>query len=60
MGNDPKKSVVDRWGACHDVKGLYICDSSVFPTSGAVNPALTIMALATRTAEHLINNKSHR
>jgi len=57
MGEDPKESVVDRWGACHDVPGLYICDSSVFPTSGAVNPALTVMALACRTAHHLINRR---
>jgi choline dehydrogenase-like flavoprotein len=54
MGNDPETSVVDRWGACHTVKGLYICDGSVFPTSGAVNPACTIMALAARTADHLV------
>jgi choline dehydrogenase-like flavoprotein len=57
MGNDPGKSVVNRWGACHDVPGLYIMDSSVFPTSGAVNPALTIMALASRTADHLIKRR---
>jgi len=54
MGDDPETSVVDRWGACHDVKGLYICDSSTFPTSGAVNPALTVMALAARAADRLI------
>ncbi len=58
MGDDPDKSVVDRWGACHDVPGLYICDGSVFPTSGAVNPSLTIMALAARTADHLISRRS--
>jgi choline dehydrogenase-like flavoprotein len=58
MGSDPATSVVDRWGACHDVPGLYICDGSVFPTSGAVNPALTIMALAARTADHLIGRRA--
>ncbi len=57
MGDDPERSVVDRWGACHDVPGLYIMDSSVFPTSGAVNPALTIMALAARTADHLARGR---
>ena len=57
MGDDPDTSVVDRWGACHTVKGLYICDSSVFPTSGAVNPACTIQAIAARTAHHLIENR---
>ena len=58
MGDDPDKSVVNRWGACHDVEGLYICDGSVFPSSAAVNPALTIMALASRTAHHLIHKRS--
>ncbi|MBN2289332.1 MAG: GMC family oxidoreductase [Candidatus Glassbacteria bacterium] len=58
MGDNPKTSVVDRWGACHDVKGLYICDSSVFPTSGAVNPACTVLALAARTADRLIRRKA--
>lgn len=53
MGDDPDTSVVNRWGACHTVPGLYICDGSVFPTSAAVNPACTIMALAARTADHL-------
>jgi choline dehydrogenase-like flavoprotein len=57
MGDDPESSVVDRWGACHTVEGLYICDGSVLPTSGAVNPACTIMALAARTADHLIGNR---
>ena len=57
MGDDPDTSVVDRWGACHDVPGLYICDSSIFPTSGAVNPALTVMALAARTADYLIRGR---
>ncbi|MFH1069093.1 MAG: GMC family oxidoreductase [Candidatus Glassbacteria bacterium] len=56
MGNDPGSSVVDRWGACHSVPGLYICDGSVFPTAGAVNPACTIMALAARTADHLVKH----
>ncbi len=58
MGDDPDKSVVDRWGACHDVSGLYICDGSIYPTSAAVNPALTIMALASRTAHRLIQRRS--
>ncbi|MBW7997681.1 MAG: GMC family oxidoreductase [Candidatus Glassbacteria bacterium] len=58
MGDNPDTSVVNRWGACHDVPGLYICDGSAFPTSGAVNPALTIMALASRTADRLIARRT--
>ncbi len=53
MGNDPKRSVVDRWCRSHDIANLFICDGSVFVTGGAVNPSLTIEALATRTAEHI-------
>ncbi|OHC03359.1 MAG: hypothetical protein A3H23_01410 [Planctomycetes bacterium RIFCSPLOWO2_12_FULL_40_19] len=51
MGKDPKKSVVDPWCRAHDVPNLFIGDSSVFVTGAAVNPSLTLMALATRTAE---------
>jgi choline dehydrogenase-like flavoprotein len=51
MGEDAASSVVDPTGRCHGVENLWIADSSVFPASAAVNPALTIAALALRTAE---------
>jgi choline dehydrogenase-like flavoprotein len=51
MGEDASSSVVDATGRCHGVENLWITDSSVFPSSAAVNPALTIAALALRTAE---------
>ncbi len=54
MGNDPNKSVVNQWCRTHDVPNLFIGDGSVFVTAGAVNPALTISALATRTADGII------
>jgi choline dehydrogenase-like flavoprotein len=54
MGKDPKKSVVDPWCRAHDIPNLFIGDSSVFVTGAAVNPSLTLMALATRTAEGII------
>jgi choline dehydrogenase-like flavoprotein len=54
MGKDPKTSVVDPWCRTHDVPNLFVGDGSVFVTGGAVNPALTISALATRTAEGII------
>ena len=54
MGQDPGSSVVDRWCKAHDVPNLFIGDGSVFVTAGAVNPALTISALATRTAGGII------
>jgi choline dehydrogenase-like flavoprotein len=53
MGRDPAHSVVDQDLAAHDLPGLYICDGSVLPTSPAVNPQLTIMALASRAAQRL-------
>ncbi len=53
MGSDPKTSVVDPFCRSHDVSNLYVVDASVFPSSSEKNPTLTIMALATRTADHI-------
>ena len=53
MGEDPTKSVVDRWGRTHDVPNLFIIDGSIFTTSACVNPTTTIQALALRTADYL-------
>jgi len=53
MGDDPARSVVDHNGESHEVKGLFVGDASVLPRTLSVNPSLTIMALATRLAEHL-------
>jgi acyl-CoA reductase-like NAD-dependent aldehyde dehydrogenase/choline dehydrogenase-like flavoprotein len=50
MGRDPATSVADPWGQLHDTKGVWIGDASAFPTASGVNPMLTIMALARRTA----------
>lgn len=51
MGDDPATSVVDSFGKCHDVPNLYVADSSVFVTSGAVNPTSTLQAVALRVAD---------
>ena len=51
MGNDGDTAVVDGTGRSFDVSNLWICDNSVFPSSLAANPALTIMALSLRTAD---------
>ncbi|MFB6164668.1 MAG: GMC family oxidoreductase [Haloarculaceae archaeon] len=53
MGTDPDASVVDPRLRAHDVDNLSIAGSSVFVTSGAMNPTLTIAALALQCAEHL-------
>ena len=54
MGHDPKASVVNRDCRAHDVPNLFVCDGSVFPTSTAVNPSLTIEAIAARTADRIV------
>jgi choline dehydrogenase-like flavoprotein len=53
MGNDPATSVVNSFCQSHDIENLFITDASVLPTSAAVNPALTIAALALRAADHI-------
>lgn len=54
MGTDPKASVVDPNLKAHDLDNLYIVDASVLPTSAAVNPSLTIAALALRAGDHIL------
>jgi choline dehydrogenase-like flavoprotein len=58
MGADPATSVVDRDLKAHDHPNLYVCDASVFVTSAGAQPSPTIMALATRLAEHLASGRS--
>jgi choline dehydrogenase-like flavoprotein len=53
MGFTPEDSVVDADHRAWSVPNLFIADGSVCPTQGAANPALTIMALASRLAERL-------
>jgi len=47
------EGVVDSWGRHHDVRNLFVADGSIFPTCVAVNPQISIMAFATRTAERI-------
>ncbi len=51
MHGDPRRGVVDELGRCHDLDGLYIADTGVFPQCPSVNPMWTGMALAHRTAQ---------
>lgn len=53
MGNDPERSVTNAWGRCHDVKNLFIADSSLFVTSGGVNPTSTLQALALYVSDQI-------
>ncbi|MDG0024885.1 GMC family oxidoreductase [Trinickia sp. Y13] len=53
MGDDPSTSVVNADCRSWDIPNLWICDGSVFPTVGGVNPSLTIQAIACRTADRI-------
>jgi len=54
FGQDPRTSALDVHCRAHEVDNLYVVDASFFPSSGAVNPALTIMANALRVGDHLL------
>ncbi|MFM9148713.1 MAG: GMC family oxidoreductase, partial [Verrucomicrobiota bacterium] len=54
MGDDPKKSVTNRWHQLWDVPNVVLNDGSAFCSNADKNPTLTIMALAWRSSEHLI------
>ena len=58
FGNDPSTSVLELFCRSHDIPNLYVVDSSFFPSSTAVNPALTIAAQALRVADHLMVRRS--
>jgi len=60
FGTDPRTSVLDPDCRAHDVDNLYVVDTSFFPSSSAVNPALTAMANAMRVGDHLIDRLGAR
>jgi choline dehydrogenase-like flavoprotein len=53
FGTDAASSVLDRNCKAHELDNLYVTDASFFPSIGAVNPTLTIIANALRVADHL-------
>lgn len=53
MSANPEDGVTNRWGQAHDITNLFVSDGSVFSSSAAPNPTLTIVALAIRQADHL-------
>jgi choline dehydrogenase-like flavoprotein len=57
MGRSPESSVIDADHCVWGVPNLFVCDGSVMPTQGSANPALTIMALASRLAERLAGHR---
>lgn len=56
FGTDPATSVLDPWCRAHDIRNLYVVDSSFMPSSAAMNPALTIAAQSLRTADYIRRN----
>jgi choline dehydrogenase-like flavoprotein len=54
MSARPEDGVVNRYGRAHDVPNLFVSDGSVFTTGAAANPTLTIVALAIRQADHIV------
>jgi choline dehydrogenase-like flavoprotein len=57
MSADPQRGVVDSFGAFYGMRGLFVADASLFPTPVGVNPMETILALVTRNAERLIEQR---
>jgi choline dehydrogenase-like flavoprotein len=55
FGTDPRTSVLDPFCRSHDLENLFVVDASFFPSSAAVNPALTIIAQALRVADHIMS-----
>jgi choline dehydrogenase-like flavoprotein len=53
MGTDPRTSVCDKYGRAHSLDNLYLAGSSIFATSSASHPTLTIAALALHQADHI-------
>ena len=60
MGDDPKRSVLNKWNQSHDIKNLFVVDGSSFVTSGSQNPTMTICALSMRASEHLADQLGKR
>jgi choline dehydrogenase-like flavoprotein len=53
MGNDPKRSVLNKYNQLHDVKNVFVTDGACFVSSANQNPTLTILALTMRACEYL-------
>ena len=60
MSANPRDGVTNRWGQSHDIANLFVSDGSVFTSSAAANPTLTIVALAIRQADHIAERMSHK
>lgn len=57
MGNDPKKSVLNKWCQAHECDNLFVVDGAPFVQQGDKNPTWTILAMSMRTAEYILEQK---
>ena len=55
MGDDPKTSVLNQWGQSWDVKNLFVTDGAPFVSNADKNPTLSILALAWRSCDRLVD-----
>jgi len=55
MGDDPKKSILNKFNQSWDVKNLFVTDGSCFVSSGCQNPTLTMMALTVRACDYIVD-----
>jgi len=60
MGSDPKQSVLNQFQQSHDVKNLFVMDAAGFPSGACQNPTLTIMAMAVRSTDYLMEQLKKR
>lgn len=60
MGDDPAKSVLNKWCQAWEVKNLFVADGASFPSNADKNPTLTIMANAWRVADHILDRMRRR
>jgi choline dehydrogenase-like flavoprotein len=60
MGDDPRRSVVNKWCQAWDVKNLFLADGAPFPSNADKNPTLTIMANAWRVADHILDRMQRK
>jgi choline dehydrogenase-like flavoprotein len=60
MSERPADGVTNRFGRVHDIPNLFVSDGSLFSSSAAPNPTLTIVALAIRQAEHIAGSMKRR
>jgi len=58
MGDDPKKSVLNKWSQAHDCRNLFVVDAGPFVQQGDKNLTWTILALSMRTADYILEQRN--